>query len=107
MSKVYSFLGISKDINVNLNKRYNVGGKRWKNKKSKNFFMKDNWVKSILKSITPKEIRQEIRNKLVNLSTKEVEEMKKETRKMLNNYFQEDIKNLSELLNKDLQHWTK
>ena len=33
--------------------------------------------------------------------------MKKETRKMLNNYFQEDIKKLSELLNKDLQHWTK
>ena len=69
--------------------------------------MKDNWAKSILKSITPKKIRQEIRNKLVNLSTKEVEEMKKETRKMLNNYFQEDIKKLSELLNKDLQHWTK
>lgn len=107
MNKVYSFLGISKDINVNLNKRYNVGGKKWKNKKSKHFFMKDNWAKSILKSITPKEIRQEIRNKLVNLSTKEVEEMKKETRKMLNNYFQEDIKKLSELLNKDLQHWTK
>ena len=107
MNKVYSFLGISKDINVNLNKRYNVGGKRWKNKKSKHFFMKDNWAKSILKSITPKKIRQEIRNKLVNLSTKEVEEMKKETRKMLNNYFQEDIKKLSELLNKDLQHWTK
>jgi len=107
MNKVYSFLGISKDINVNLNKRYNVGGKEWKNKKSKDFFMKDNWAKSILKSITPKKIRQEIRNKLVNLSTKEVEEMKKETRKMLNNYFQEDIKKLSELLNKDLQHWTK
>jgi hypothetical protein len=107
MNKVYSFLGISKDINVNLNKRYNVGGKKWKNKKSKHFFMKDNWAKSILKSITPKKIRQEIRNKLVNLSTKEVEEMKKETRKMLNNYFQEDIKKLSELLNKDLQHWTK
>ncbi len=107
MNKVYSFLGISKDINVNLNKRYNVGGKKWKNKKSKHFFMKDNWAKSILKSITPKKIRQEIRNKLVNLSTKEVEEMKKETRNMLNNYFQEDIKKLSELLNKDLQHWTK
>ena len=107
MNKVYSFLGISKDINVNLNKRYNVGGKKWKNKKSKHFFMKDNLAKSILKLITPKKIRQEIRNKLVNLSTKEVEEMKKETRNMLNNYFQEDIKKLSELLNKDLQHWTK
>ena len=64
-------------------------------------------IKSILKSVLPKKLRKGMRNKLVNASTNKVVEIKEETRKGLNDYFRQDVKKLSELLNKDLQHWTK
>ena len=106
MNKVYDFLEISKDIEIDLNKRYNVGGKRWKSKKMKYFFMRDSFMKSILKLVIPITIRKWIRNTLLELSTKKVEDMKNETRRMLNGFFKKDIKKLSKLLSKDLQHWT-
>jgi len=43
----------------------------------------------------------------VNASTNKIGSMKEETREYLNDYFKQDVKKLSELLNKDLQHWTK
>jgi hypothetical protein len=105
MNKVYNFLGISINIEIDLTARHNVGGKRWKDETMKFVFMKDSPIKSILKSVLPKNLKKGIRNKLVNASTNKVVPIKEETRKMLNDYFKEDIKKLSELLNKDLQHW--
>ena len=106
MEKVYNFLEISKNVEIDLNVRYNVGGKRWKSEKMKHIFMRDSLIKSGLKLVIPLKFRRWIRNISLELSTNKVEEMKKETRKMLNECFKEDIKKLSELLNKDLQHWT-
>ncbi|MDC0201715.1 sulfotransferase [Flavobacteriales bacterium] len=107
MNKTYNFLGISNNIEIDFITKHNVGGKRWKDEKMKHVFMKDNPIKSILKSVLPKKIRKGMRNKLVKASTNKVEPMKGETRKGLNDYFRKDVKKLSELLNKDLQHWTK
>ena len=61
----------------------------------------------LLKSVLSKKISKGMRNKLVNASTNKVVPMKEKTRKGLNDYFKQDVKKLSELLNKDLQHWTK
>lgn len=107
MNKVYNFLEISTTSETNLNVRHNVGGKRWKHEIMKDFFMKDNLIKSILKLAIPRILRKEIRNKLVEASTNKVESIKAQTRKMLNDFFKQDVQKLSELLNKDLQHWTK
>jgi hypothetical protein len=107
MNKIYNFLGISNDIEIDFNTKHNVGGKKWKNKKMKHVFIKDNPMKSILKSVLPEKLRKGIRNHLVNASTNKVVPMKEEVRKGLNDYFKPDIKKLSELLNKDLNHWTK
>ena len=107
MNKIYNFLGISNDIEIDFNTKHNVGGKRWKDEKMKHVFMKDNPMKSILKSALPKKFRKGIRHHLVNASTNKVVPMKEEVRKGLNDYFKPDIKKLSELLNKDLNHWTK
>jgi hypothetical protein len=107
MNKVYTFLSISKSRKIDLSTRYNVGGKRWKNKIMKYIFMKDNLIQSILKLAIPISFRKVIRNKLINLSTNPVLPIKDETRKMLNDHFKEDIQKLSLLLNKDLQHWTE
>ncbi len=106
MEKVYNFLEISKNVEIDLNVRYNVGGKRWKSEKMKHIFIRDSLIKSGLKLVIPLKFRRWIRNILLELSTNKVVEMKKETRNMLNECFKEDIKKLSELLNKDLQHWT-
>ena len=107
MNKVYTFLSISKSRKIDLSTRYNVGGKRWKNKIMKYIFMKDSLIQSILKLAIPISFRKVIRNKLINLSTNPVLPIKDETRKMLNDHFKEDIQKLSLLLNKDLQHWTE
>jgi DNA-binding transcriptional regulator GbsR (MarR family) len=107
MNKIYNFLGISNNMEIDFITKYNVGGKIWKNEKMKHVFMKDNPIKSILKSVLPKKLRKGIRNNLVNVSTNKVVPIKAETRKHLNDYFKQDVEKLSELLNKDLQHWTK
>lgn len=107
MNKVYNFLNISNDVDIDLKRRYNVGGKRWKSRGVKDFFIRDNWMKSILKFVLPKNFRKNIHRRLLDVSTNKVSLMKLETRKMLCDFFQEDICKLSKLLNKDLQHWTK
>lgn len=106
MNKVYDFLGISKDIKINLNIRYNVGDKSWKSQNLKYIFKKSAFIKSIFKFILPKKITCEIRTILVKIFSNKVTPIKETTRKLLNDYFKEDVIKLSELLNKDLQHWT-
>jgi len=107
MNKIYNFLGISNNIKIDFITKHNVGGKKWKNERMKHVFMKDNPMKSILKSVLPEKLNKGMRNKLVNASTNKIGSMKEETREYLNDYFKQDVKKLSELLNKDLQHWTK
>ena len=107
MKKTYQFLGISDNADIDYVTRHNVGGKRWKNDKVKYLFMKENPIKSIFRRIIPKGLRRGIRNNLVTPSTNKVTPMKGHTRIMLNNFFREDVKQLSTLLNRDLTNWTK
>ena len=107
MKKTYKFLGISLSTDIDFLSRHNVGGKRWKNNNLKYVFMKENSLKSILKKVLPKNIRKGIRDKMISASTNIVVPMKENTRIKLNEFFIEDIKKLSELLNRDLTHWIK
>ena len=107
MKKIYQFLGISDNKNIDYETRHNVGGKRWKNDKMKHLLMRKNPIKSLFKKIIPKGLRRGIRNNLVSASTNKVPPMKDHTRIMLNDFFREDVKQLSTLLNRDLTHWTK
>jgi hypothetical protein len=107
MKKTYQFLGISDNADIDYVTRHNVGGKRWKNEKMKHLFMRVNPIKSIFKKIIPKGLRRGIRNNLVTASTNKVNPMKDQTRIMLNDFFREDVKQLSTLLNRDLTNWTK
>jgi len=107
MKRAFDFLDLDEDYNIDFITRYNVGGKEWKNKNMKYIFMKTTQIKSIFKRILPKSIRKRIRKKLVELSMNQVAPMNKGTRKMLNDFFKQDIEKLSKLLNKDLTHWTE
>ena len=107
MNNIYNFLEISNNIQIDVTKKYNVGGKRWKNDKIKHFFLKNSLIKFMLKLLLPKKTRKVIRNKFTNLCTNKVTPMKEETRKGLVDYFKQDVERLSKLLKKDLKHWTK
>jgi DNA-binding transcriptional regulator GbsR (MarR family) len=107
MMKVYKFLGVENDINVNLNVKHNRGGRKWRNSFLKNLFIEDNFVKIFFKSILPKKIRRHIYRILSNFSKNNTKKINKETQMHLNNYFKDDIFELSKLINKDLEHWTR
>ena len=107
IKKIFKFLELSLSVNIDFVSRHNVGGKRWKNEKMKHVFMKNNPLKSALKKVIPKSLRKGVRDKLISASTDKVAPMKENTRVKLNEFFKDDIKKLSDLLNRDLTHWTK
>ena len=105
--KIFKFLGLSLSFNIDFITRHNVGGKRWKNEKMKYFFMKKSPLKSALKKVIPKSLKKGVRDTLISASTDKVAPMKGNTRIKLNEFFKDDIKKLSDLLDRDLTHWTK
>ena len=105
MDKVYNFLGISRDVEIDLNIKYNVGGKRWKSQKLKYLIKDSNYLTSLMKFILPRLIRSEIYNFLVKILSRKVKPINEVTKKPLNDYFKEDVTQLSRLLDKDLKHW--
>ena len=107
IKKIFKFLELSLSVNIDFVSRHNVGGKRWKNEKMKHVFMKNNPLKSALKKAIPKSLRKGVRDKLISASTNKVAPMKENTRVKLNEFFKDDVKKLSDLLNRDLTHWTK
>ena len=107
IKKIFKFLGLSLSTNIDFISRHNVGGKRWKNEKMKHVFMKKNPLKSALKKVIPKSLRKGVRDILISASTDKVAPMKENTRIKLNAFFKDDVKKLSNLLNRDLTHWTK
>ena len=107
IKKIFKFLELSLSVNIDFVSRHNVGGKRWKNEKMKHVFMKNSPLKSALKKAIPKSLRKGVRDKLISASTDKVAPMKENTRVKLNEFFKEDVKKLSDLLNRDLTHWTK
>ena len=107
IKKIFKFLGLSLSANIDFISRHNVGGKRWKNEKMKHVFMKNNPLKSALKKVIPKSLRKGVRDTLISASTDKVAPMKENTRIKLNTFFKDDVKKLSDLLNRDLTHWTK
>tara|TARA_B100001029_G_C15058863_1_gene456652 strand:- start:1840 stop:2748 length:909 start_codon:yes stop_codon:yes gene_type:complete len=107
MKDIYNFLDISNNVQIDFTKKYNVGGKRWKNEKIKHFFLKDSLIKLVLKLVLPKKTRNVISNKFMNLFTNKVQSMKEETRKGLVDHYKQDVERLSKFLKKDLKHWIK
>jgi len=107
LKDVFEFLEVNVKTKINSSTRHNVGGKRWKNKKMKNLFQKENIFKNIYMKFVPDIIKDKVKVKLVKISTNKVTSMNKKTKEYLESFFKEDINKLSELIGKDLKHWTK
>ena len=107
MNKVFDFLEIE-NMKVNDVERHMVGGWQWEDEKMKKLMIKKNPLKSFLKIIFPfKSLRQKIRQKIQNRKTVKVKEVSSEDKKMLQDFYREDIKKLSELVNRNLNFWVE
>ena len=63
-------------------------------------------LKTLLKIIIPfKSLRKKIRQQIQDKKTVKVEKISSEDKKMLQEFYREDIKRLSEVLNRNLNFW--
>ena len=107
MNKVFDFLEIEK-MEVNIEKKHMVGGWQWEDEQMKELMMKKNPLKTFLKIIIPlKTLRKKIRQQIQNKKTVKVEKISSEDKRMLQDFYREDIKKLSELLNRNLNFWVE
>ena len=107
MNKVFDFLEIE-NMKVNDVERHMVGGWQWEDEKMKKLMIKKNLLKSFLKIIFPfKSLQQKIRQQIQNRKTVKVKEVSSEDKKMLQDFYREDVQQLSELLNRNLNFWVE
>jgi hypothetical protein len=107
MNKIFEFLNINR-IQIDSQYKYMVGGWHWENDMIKNLMMKKNSVRSFFKLFIPfKSFRKMIRKKIHTFFTSEVPEISNDDREMLREFYREDIKQLSILLERDLNYWTE
>ena len=100
LSRLFSFLGI-KDIQIDFNKQYMVGGWKWKNDLFRKIFMKRHFLKKFIP------FKRLIRVAFKLFATDSVEKIDDTIREKLIGIYKDDIKNLSTFLNIDLNFWTK
>ena len=100
LSRLFSFLGI-KDVQIDFNKQYMVGGWKWKNDLFRKIFMKRHFLKKFIP------FKRLIKAAFKSFATDSVEKIDDTIREKLIGIYKDDIKNLSTFLNIDLNFWTK
>lgn len=100
LSRLFSFLGV-KDVQIDFNKQYMVGGWKWKNDLFRKIFMKRHFLKKFIP------FKRLIRVAFKLFATDSVEKIDDTIREKLIGIYKDDIKNLSTFLNIDLNFWTK
>ena len=107
MNKVFYFLEIKK-VEINSEKKHMIGGWQWEDEKMRNIMIKKNPIKSFLKVLIPfKGLRKNIRTKIQNRNTSKVPVICNDDREMLRSFYKEDVKQLSNLLERNLNYWTE
>jgi len=104
---VFKFLDVIPTGKVDFSVRHNVGGEEWKSVNIKNLFQKDNLLKSIYFKLFPLTVKNKIKEKLLYFSTNKARAMNNKTKVNLKSFFKEDVNRLSNLVQRDLTHWTK
>ena len=100
LSRLFSFLAI-KDVQIDFNKQYMVGGWKWKNDFFRKIFMKRHFLKKFIP------FKRLIRAAFKSFATDSVEKIDDTVREKLIGIYKDDIKKLSTFLNVDLTFWTK
>ncbi len=92
---VYSFLGVDPGFEVDTSQVFNRSGvsrSGWVTR----FLNEPSLVKSMAKTLVPERIRIPLRLKIMDLNTGSKDELDEDTRRMLNDYFAEDVRALEE-----------
>lgn len=109
MKTIYEFLEVDASFVPDIKTHYNVSG-YYKNKFLVKFFTKPNLLKTVIKTAVKPFFSDEKWMKLiesVRVKTVEKPQIMPETRKYLENIYQEDIVKLQDLINRDLSHWLR
>ena len=105
LAEIFDFLGIKK-VPIDTTKRYMEGGWMFKSTFLRDIIIPSNKVKSLFKGILPiRMIRQGLRKLVMYMCTVNTPNLTVKMREKLKSYYNQDILQLSRLLNKDLSHW--
>tara|TARA_B100001115_G_C15844390_1_gene424549 strand:- start:1476 stop:2381 length:906 start_codon:yes stop_codon:yes gene_type:complete len=106
LKKIYNFLQV-KNLQVDTKKKYNIGALQWNYRFLKRFFISENVLKNFFKKHTNKKTKIFLW-KVINLLFKtKNQQLRKETKDYLIDYYRKDINELAKLINKDLSLWLK
>jgi hypothetical protein len=106
---IFEYLEVKPDFTPDTSKRPNISGFPRSTKFHQfmnRLFMYDNPIKKLSRQLFPKSFRQKV---MVNLRIMNMEkrEMPEEAKNYLKNLFKEDIKQLEDLIERDLSSWTE
>ncbi|AWB10355.1 Sulfotransferase domain-containing protein [Thermodesulfobium acidiphilum] len=107
IKELFNFLGVDPEfVPGDLEIEYNKSGiPRFKS--LYNFLNKPNFFKFIVKNFFPKNFRIKLKNKFMNKLLIKPDEINKDTREYLINFYKEDIVRLQKLIDRDLSSWLK
>ncbi|MEM9092479.1 MAG: sulfotransferase [Cyanobacteria bacterium P01_F01_bin.53] len=112
MREVYSFIGVDPDFNADTSQKQQKA-EIPKNQKLNQLLRTNNPIRSaagsVLRMLMPEEKRQALRSRLISANSqgKEGMPLSDEDRKLLENYYREDILRLQDLIDRDLSGWFK
>ena len=106
LARVFSFLNLENTV-IDTSNRHMVGGWQWRSQKLKALLISENKLKSLFKIVIPSQtLRIFIRKKIMKYIIIRIPEINKDTREYLCDYYKEDIRKLSKLIDRDLNYWT-
>jgi Sulfotransferase domain len=107
LKNVFRFIGVNPNVTIDYTKRWNVGGRQWKNPFLRWLFMSDNFLKRTFKLFFKRRRGVRTNEFFRDKFMEETEQMNPETRKQLIEYFRSDVMKLSQITGRDLSHWLR
>ena len=107
VKRVFDFLNISSNYDVDTSKVSNSGGRKWDSRVMKYILMREGIMKFIIRFLLPENTRIKIKNILIRSFTSKADKMDKSIKEELLEYYRIDIQLLEKLINKDLSKWMR
>lgn len=105
LKDIYNFLGVDANYQLDCKNKYNEFSYVPKNLILNQFFAQDNFLKSFIKKIIPKNIYKKLGDNFYQSNLQNSPKMDNATRQKLNALFKDDILKLQEILNIDITNW--
>jgi hypothetical protein len=107
LKKVFRFLDVNENVEVDSEIKYNVGGVQWNNSVVKSILLNNSRLKTIVNKYFSKRIIANMWSFLYRLFKRKVLKMNPSTKEGLISFYKEDIIKLSKLINRDLTLWLR